>query len=218
MFNINFFKKMTKKSFFKRSLKGVAIAICLAGMVMFSGCKEDGSDNGLGWIKYDGETYYLRETPDFWGGINECDEYFIDEQNPFGGWKVHQWWFQYYRVYAAKSKKGVYATINLCVVNSDFSAPMGTFSNITKSNYESGCPNNLEKGVVCDGTTQWSGCHFGYPTIEVDSNSADGIVYDDIVSGSVEVKPTNNGCEVKGKFTTKKGKTVEISYRGILKK
>jgi len=55
---------MTRKSFFQRNLKGVAIAICLAGVTMFSGCGDkDKDDNSLstntGNLKYDTKTYTL---------------------------------------------------------------------------------------------------------------------------------------------------------------
>ena len=52
MFNSKFLRKMTKRSFKLR--KVVAIAICLAGVTMFSGCggSSSGSNNGSG-TKYE---------------------------------------------------------------------------------------------------------------------------------------------------------------------
>jgi len=52
MFNSKFLRKMTKRSFKLRNV--VAIAICLAGVTMFSGCggSSSGSNNGSG-TKYE---------------------------------------------------------------------------------------------------------------------------------------------------------------------
>jgi len=42
-------------------------------------------------------------------------------------------------------------------------------------------------------------------------------VYDNIIFGSIEVSSAGRSCEVTGSFTTKSGKTIELSYKGTFK-
>jgi hypothetical protein len=200
---------------FKTNLRNVvAIAICLVGFTVFSGCdkenpnndnetnnNKDKIDKGFGWIKYDGETYYLQSKEQFMVNPRMC------WGSDCGG---KNWWYCSYGVDSwAKNANEKYALLYLDVINSEFLPLIGTFTRIQYGEY---CSYALEKGIVCSGTSIVTDCDFGAPGVLIYDNGTENS--EDLTSGNFTVNQTNDGYEVIGTFATQSGKIVEFEYEG----
>jgi hypothetical protein len=191
----------------------VAIAICLAGVTMFSGCDKNNGSDGVevkeSWVEFAGEKYY-------WFSVKHVTHTYDANYDPqihpnYGGTaKPHGWGFTF-AAGRSSTDVGNMTVITLAAFGTDTKNPNGSYritASITDldNSFQQGNFNVCGPGCLVTETVMLH----GMPT---------ATLYN-IISGTLEVNKNGNTWTINmngtGKDENGNTKPVAFSYRGEL--